>query len=98
MLNRVRVPTDSELRRVENIFFSEDIREVPTTLLPPVTDPLPPPEQLPTIQALTPDAEVSTGARKGKEVQSPVKAKQSKDAFTIWDVVLRLKMKSLSPR
>ena len=98
MLNQARVPTDSELRRVGNIFFSEDIHEVPAALPPPVADPLPPPKQLPTIQALTLDAEVSKGVRKGKEVQSPVKAKQSKDAFTIRDVVSRPKMKSLSPR
>ena len=41
-LNRARVPANFELRRVENVFFLEDIREVPTTLPPPVVNPLPP--------------------------------------------------------
>ena len=62
-LNRVGLPADFELRSAENIFFPEDIREVPVTLPSPVADPFP------TIQAPSPDAEISTGARKGKEVQ-----------------------------
>ena len=28
-MDRAVVPTDSDLRRIENIFFPEDIREVP---------------------------------------------------------------------
>ena len=43
-LNRVGVPVDSELRRAENIYISEDIWEVPEMLPPPVVGPLPPPE------------------------------------------------------
>lgn len=43
-VNRVGVPVDSELRRAENIYISEDIREVPEMLPPPVASPLPPPE------------------------------------------------------
>jgi len=90
-LNWVRVPADSELRRAENIFFPEDIQEVPAMLPPPIADPLPPPKQLPTIQAPSPDAEVSIGARKGKKVQPSIKAKHSKDALTIRDVVSKAK-------
>ena len=69
VLNRVGVPTSSELRSTENIFFPKDIREVPVTLPSPTV--LPPLllEQLPTIQAPSPDVEISTRARKGKEVQ-----------------------------
>ena len=37
-LNRTGVPTDSDLRRAENIFLSEDIREVLAMLPPPVVD------------------------------------------------------------
>ena len=67
VLNRVGVPTTSELRSAENIFFPEDIREVPVTLPSPTV--LPPflLEQLPTIQAPSPDAEVLTMAGKSKE-------------------------------
>ena len=35
-LNRVRVPATSKWRNTENIFYPEDIREVPAMLLPPV--------------------------------------------------------------
>ena len=34
-LNRVRVPAASKWRNTENIFYPEDIREVPAMLLPP---------------------------------------------------------------
>ena len=44
LLNQVGVPADSELRRAENIYISEDIWEVPEMLPPPVVGPLPPPE------------------------------------------------------
>ena len=45
-MDRAGVPANSELRRVENIFFPEDIREIP--------DAVPLPEQLLTTQALLP--------------------------------------------
>ena len=38
-MDRVGVPTDSELRRLENIFFPEDIRET-TNIVPPAGEPL----------------------------------------------------------
>ena len=66
-LNRARVPATSELRSAENIFFPEDIREVPVTLPPLAVLTPPPPEQLPSIQAFSPDAEVPIGAGKSKE-------------------------------
>ena len=45
-LNQAGVSTDSELRKAENTFFPNDIREVLATLPPHVADPLPPSEQL----------------------------------------------------
>ena len=68
VLNWVGVLSDSELRSAENIFFLEDIREVLTTLLFLVADPLHLPEQLPTVQAPSPDVEIPTELGKGKEV------------------------------
>ena len=47
-LNRAGVFVDSEQRKVKNIFFPKDIWEAPTTLPPPVANPLSPPDQLPT--------------------------------------------------
>ena len=90
-LIRQKSLADSKLRRADNVFFPKDIREVPAALPPPVADPLLPPRQLPTIQAPTPDAEVLTEARKGKEVQPPVKANQSDDTLTIQDMVSKAK-------
>ena len=88
VLNQARVPTNSKLRRAENIFFPEDIREVPVTLPPPVADPIPPPEQLFITQAPPLDVEVSTRAGKDKEGQPLMKAK---DDLTIKDVVSKAK-------
>ena len=59
-MDRVEVPADSELRRLENIFFPEDIQETMNTI-PPAGEPL-------TIQAPPPDSEVSKGAGVDKEV------------------------------
>ena len=44
-LDRAGVPADSDLRRADQIYYLEDIREVPTTLHPPAALPLPHPEQ-----------------------------------------------------
>ena len=67
-LNRAGVPTDFELRRAGNIYFPEDIREVPAMLPPSVAGLLLPLEQFSTIQTPSPDTEISTGADKGKKV------------------------------
>ena len=84
-LNQAQVPVDFELRSAENIFFPEDIREVAMTLLPPVADPLL------AIQAPSFEADILTGARKGKEVQPQTKVKHSEDDLTIRDVVSKTK-------
>ena len=56
-------------------------------LAPLVVDPLPHPVQLSTIQASSPDTEVSIAVGKGKEVLPLIKANRSEDALTIKDVV-----------
>ena len=91
VLNRVGVLADFELKRAENIFFPEDIREVPVMLHTPVADPIPPPEQLSITQAPPLDVGVSTGAGKDKEVQPLMKAEHSEDDLTIRDVVSKAK-------
>ena len=67
-LNWARVPVDFELREAENIYFSKDIREVSEMFPSLVADPLPPLEQLSTIQGPSLRVEVSTGDGKGKEI------------------------------
>ena len=86
VLNSVGVPTDSELRKVEKIFFPEHIRKILVDLLSTAL-PLPPPEQVPSIQDPTLDVWTSTGADKGKETLSSAKDTLLEDALTIKDVV-----------
>ena len=79
-MDRAEVPADFELRRLENIFFPEDIRETTNTVFL-AGEPL-------TFQAPPFDNEVSKGARVDEKVQPSAKAKPSKDALTIRDGVL----------
>ena len=73
-LDRAAVPADSDLRKVENIFFPEDIREIP--------DSVPPEEPLlakaSTSNSYMPEAE---------EMQPAAKDKSPEDNLTIRDVV-----------
>ena len=79
-LNRARVFAASEWRSAENIFYPKNIREVPTMLPPPATLPLLPLEQLSTIQAPSPDIEVSTRAGKTNNQNQGIKAAKGKEA------------------
>ena len=47
-LNRAGVPADSDLRRADQVYYLEDIREDTTGPPPPTALPLPLPEQPPT--------------------------------------------------
>ena len=44
-LDLAGIPANSNLRRADQVYYSEDIREDPTALPPPVALPLPPSEQ-----------------------------------------------------
>ena len=63
-LNQARVPAASEQRLVENIFFTEDIREVPVVLPSLTVLALPPSEHPSTTQASLPPSEVFKGLDK----------------------------------
>ena len=78
-MDRAGVPTDSELRRAENIFFLEDIREIPESD--------PPSEKLLSAQAPLPDTNIPEGAGMDKEAQPPTKDKPFEDSLSIRDVV-----------
>jgi len=90
-LNSAGVSANSELRKAENVYFPEHIREVPTdpssTALP-----LPPPKQVSSIQDLTLDAKASTGVGRGKEGLPPTNDAQFEDTLTIRDVVSQAKV------
>ena len=82
-MDQAEILADSELRKVENIFYLEDIRGTPSTI-PPTKQPL-------ITQAPPPDGEVSKRAGVDEETQISTKAKPSKDALTIRDVVSQAK-------
>ena len=72
-LDRAAVPADSDFRKIKNIFFPEDISEIPSSA---------PPEEPISAKATTSDSLVP-GA---EEVQPPAKDKPE-DTLTIRDVV-----------
>ena len=77
-LDRATIPGDSNLRKVENIFFPEDIREIP--------DSVPPEEPLPA-KVTTSDSHIP----EVEEVQPVAKDKLPEDTLTIRDVVEQAK-------
>ena len=66
-LDRAGVPADSDLRRADQVYYPEDIKEDTTAPPPPATLPLPPPEQSFTTQEPSQGAELPAGAQKEKK-------------------------------
>ena len=81
-MDRAGVPADSKLRRIENIHFLKDIREIPDS---------DPPEKLFSAPTAVLDPIVLEGKGVDEEAQLPTKDKSSEDALTIRDVVSRAK-------
>ena len=105
-LDRVGIPADSDLRRIDKVYYPEDIREDPTALPPPVALPLPLPEQPLTTPNLSQGIKIPTEVQKEKigdvgvsqpdekakeKVKGKVDANPSKDTFTIEDMVSKAK-------
>ena len=67
-LDRVGVPADSDLRRADQVYYLEDIREDPTAFPHLAALPLPPPEQPLTTQDPSQGIEISAGVPKRKRV------------------------------
>ena len=63
-LDRAGVPTDSNLRRANKVYYPEDIRKDPIALPPPIALPLPSPEQPFTTQDPSQGIEIPVGAPK----------------------------------
>ncbi|XP_030964762.1 uncharacterized protein LOC115986038 [Quercus lobata] len=84
-LDRAVVPADSDLRKAENIFFPEDISEIP--------DSVPPEEPLPA-KVTTSDSHIP----KAEEMQPVAKDKSPEDTLTIRDVVAQAKEAVLEPQ
>ena len=77
-MDRAAVPADSDLRKAENIFFPEDIREIPDVVTP--EEPLP--TKASTSDPPMPEAE---------DTQPAVKDKLPEDSFSIREVVAQAK-------
>ena len=77
-LDRAAVPTDSDLRKVENIFFPEDIREIPDAVTP--EEPL-------STKALASDSPMP----EVEDAQPAAKDKLPEDSLSIRDVVAQAK-------
>ena len=105
-LVRAGVPADSDLRRADQVYYPEDIKENPTAP-PPAALPLPPLEQPLTTQDLSLGIEILAWAQKEKKgdvgvsrpeekakqkVKSKVDANPSEDALTIEDMVFKAKV------
>ena len=77
-MDRAAVPVDSDLRKIENIFFPEDIREIPDS---------DPSEEPVSAKAITSDSLIP----EAEEVQPLTKDKSPEDTLTIRDVVAQAK-------
>ena len=66
-LDRVGILADSDLKRVDQVYYPEDLRENTAAPSPPAALPLPPPEQSLTTQELSRGAKLPAGAEKEKK-------------------------------
>ena len=74
------VPADFDLRKIENIFFPEDIHEISGSFLP---------EEPPSAPSTIPGSIVLEEKEGNEEVQLLAKDKLPEDALTIRDVVVQ---------
>ena len=106
-LDQTGVLADSDLRKVDEVYYLEDIIEDPTALPPLAALPLPPPKQPLTTQDPSQGIEIPRRVQKekmvdigvsrpeekakGKGVQPPADANPFEDALTIGDMVSKAK-------
>jgi len=85
----VAVPADSDLRKIENISFPEDIREISGSV---------PPEEPSSAPTTAPDSIIPEEKGGNEEVQPPAKDKLPEDALTIRDIVAQAKDAGPKPK
>ena len=88
-MDRAAIPVDFELRRIENIFFPENIREISGS---------DPPEEPSSASTTIPNSIVPEGKRVDEEALPPAKDKSPKDALIIRDVVAQAKDAGPKPK
>ena len=77
-MDRAAIPADSDLRKVENIFFPEDIHEILNSV---------PPEEPLLAKVTTSNSHIP----EAEEVQPVAKDKSPEDTLTIRDIVAQAK-------
>ena len=77
-LDQAGIPVDSDLRRMEQVYYLEDIREDTTAHPPPAALPFPPPKQSLTTQEPSQGAELPTGAQEEKNGEVVASRKEEK--------------------
>ena len=81
-MDRAAVPADFDLRRIENIFFPEDICEIPSS---------DPPQESPSVPNTELDPPILEGKSRNEEMQPSPKDTSLEDDLTIKDVVAQAK-------
>ena len=79
-LDQAAVPADSDLRKIKNIFFPEDIHEIPGLV---------PSKEPPSAPSTVPSPIVPKEKMGNEEVQLPAEEKSLEDTLTIRDVVVQ---------
>ena len=78
-LNQARIPVDSDLRRTDQVYYPEDLRENPTPPPPPTSIPLLPPNEPLQIQKSSQDSELYIGVEKEKEQEKEKEKAKEKE-------------------
>ena len=77
-LDRAGIPADFDLRKIDQVYYPEDLRENPTPPPPPADLPLPPPNKPLPAQNPSQDTEATIGAEKEKNVAAVASQKEEK--------------------
>ena len=78
-LDRAGIPADSDLRRMDQVYYLEDLKENITPPPPPATLPLPPPNEPLPAQKSSQDSELPIGTKKEKEQEKEKEKTKEKE-------------------
>ena len=78
-LDRAGIPVDSDLRRTDQVYYLEDLREDPTPPSPLVNIPPPPPNEPLPAQKSSQDSELPIGVEKEKEQEKEKEKAKEKE-------------------
>ena len=78
-LDRAGIPANSNLRKTDQVYYPEDLRENPTPPPPPATIPLPPPNEPLPVQKSSQDSELPIRVEKEKEQEKEKEKAKEKE-------------------